>query len=347
MTEVLIAGGGPAGSVTGMCLARAGVRVAIVDAAPRDADRFGETVPPEINPLLVQLGLEEPFGALGPVAAPGMVCRWGTRSATEQDFVGSPHGSGWRVDRNAFDAMLLRQAECAGAAVHTGRKAGSLERTNGLWIVGGIRARFLVDAAGRNGLPLEARVDRELDDVLLAIALRVTYPGGAPADCRTCIETTPAGWWYSGLLPDGNVMAMFFTDPETYRNEGVAIGEQLASASLTRERLAGGRIARSHVVYAPSSCRKRIFGEGWLAAGDSASCYDPLSGRGIFKAMRQGVAAAQGIAKALDGDADAIAKYAKDVRQEFESYVRQRQMYYAGERRWQDAGFWRRRRKGR
>jgi flavin-dependent dehydrogenase len=134
-------------------------------------------------------------------------------------------------------------------------------------------------------------------------------------------------------------MAMFFTDPETYRNDGIAIGEQLAAAPLTRERLQGGGIAKSHVVYAPSFCRRTIFGDGWLAVGDSASCFDPLSGRGIFKALRQGAAAADAI---VNGS---IAQYAADVRREFESYTRQRRMYYAAEQRWGSSGFWQRRRR--
>jgi flavin-dependent dehydrogenase len=344
MPDVLIVGGGPAGSVTAICLARAGIRVAIMEAQGRDRDRFGETVPPEINPVLGELGLWEAFQALRPVAAPGIVCRWGTRVAAEQDFVSNPHGSGWRVDRDAFDAMLLREAASAGAHVYTGCKPGARERSDGVWKLDEIRARFLVDAAGRNGLNLGVRGHGDIEDVLLAIAIRISYSGGAPSDCRTYVETTPAGWWYSGLLPDGDVMAMFFTDPEIYRTEGVAIADQLAAAPLTRERLQGGQIARSHVVYVPSSCRSTMCGDGWLAVGDSASCYDPLSGRGIFKALRQGAAAAASIAKAFDGDTAAIPNYAADVRQEFESYARQRRTYYAGERRWEASGFWRRRR---
>jgi flavin-dependent dehydrogenase len=70
-----------------------------------------------------------------------------------------------------------------------------------------------------------------------------------------------------------------------------------------------------------------------------ASCYDPLSGRGIFKALRHGAAAA----KAVLGGEGAIAAYAEKVRAEFESYARQRRVYYAAERRWEASGFWQRR----
>ena len=340
MFDVLIAGGGPAGAVTGICLMRTGARVAIVEATTYDTDRFGETLPPEINPVLRELGLWNAFQTLAPSEAPGIVSAWGTEHAAEQDFVSKPHGSGWRVDRNAFDAMLLREAEGAGARVFTGRRVGSPERSDGVWTVGDLRARVLVDATGPNGLPLDGRNERDVDDVLLAIALVMAYDGGPPADGRTYIETTPSGWWYSGVLPDATVMAMFFTDPEQY-GDGIVVGEQLTDAPRTRERLAGGRIARSHVVRAPSSCRTTMFGEGWVAVGDSAACYDPLSGRGIFKALRQGAAAARAIAS---GEPEHVAEYASTVRQEFDAYVRQRRAYYAAERRWEGSGFWARRR---
>lgn len=340
MFDVLIAGGGPAGAVTGICLIRAGVRVAIVEATGYDTDRFGETLPPEINPVLGELGLWEAFQEIGPATAPGIVSSWGTAVAVEQDFVSNPHGSGWRVDRNAFDGMLLREAERAGARVFTNRRVGLPKRTDAVWVVGDIHAGMLVDATGRNGLKLDEPNEREVDDVLLAIALAIAYEGAVPEDARTYIETTPSGWWYSGALPDGTVMAMFFTDPEQY-GEGIVIGEQLADAPLTRERLAGGRLARSSVVHAPSSCRRSMVGEGWLAVGDSASCYDPLAGRGIFKALRQGTLAARAIAA---GDPKQVAEYARVVRQEFDAYVRQRRAYYAAESRWEGSGFWARRR---
>jgi flavin-dependent dehydrogenase len=332
--DVVIVGGGPAGAVTGLCLARAGARVAIMDGSC--AERFGETVPPEIHPVLAELGLWQAFQDLGAVEAPGIVSRWGSQSASEQDFVANAHGCGWRVDRAAFDGMLLREAERAGARVMVRRAAERPVRAAGVWRVGEVRARYLVDAAGRNGVTAG---EREIDDVLLAIALVSQYDRGGPVDARTYIETTPDGWWYSGALPDGTVMAMFFTDPETFRDPGVAIGEQLAHSPLTRGRLAGARLSRSRVVYAPSSCRRAVCGDGWLAVGDSASCYDPLSGRGIFKALRHGAAAA----KAIVAGEGAIAEYASQVRDEFASYARQRRIYYAGERRWSGSGFWRRR----
>src|SRR4051812_31756484 len=124
MLDFLVAGGGPAGATVGLCLARAGARVAILEATSYDGERFGETVPPEINPVLRELGLWDAFLSLSPAVSPGIVSAWGD-APVEQDFVGNPHGEGWRVNRNVFDAMLLDQARRAGAIALSGAKAGA------------------------------------------------------------------------------------------------------------------------------------------------------------------------------------------------------------------------------
>jgi flavin-dependent dehydrogenase len=342
MFDALIAGGGPAGAVTALCLARQGARVAVLEAVGYEADRFGETLPPEITPVLKELDLWNAFEALKPVMSAGIVCSWGSNSAQEQDFICNPFGTGWRVDRRAFDAMLLTEARRAGAEFFEAR-ADAPVRNTGKWRIAGLETYYLVDATGRNGITVEGDGGREIEDVLLAITLKMSYGNEPPADSRTYIETTPDGWWYTGLLPDGGMMAMFFTDPETYTAKGIVVGEQFAATPLTRARLQGAKIVRSMVLYAPSSCRKTISGPGWLPVGDSATCYDPLSGRGVFKAIRHGAAAGTAVLAALQGQAAAVQVYAKNIRAEFDSYSRQRTMFYAVETRWKDSGFWRRR----
>jgi len=323
--EVVVAGGGPAGAVTALCLARRGFRVGLFEASNFDNDRYGETLPPEMNPVLRELGLWDAFARLGSVEAPGIVSVWGSTSPSQQDFISNVHGCGWHIDRNRFDAMICREAVAAGAVLHPGCAARPEAGD----------AQLLVDASGRAGLRLDAEHTYRRDDMLLAIALRLK---GAPGtDLRTTIETTPQGWWYTAPIPDGQTMAMFFTDPDIYATEGIVVGEQLEHAPLTRARLAPCGIVTSRVLHVPSACRAKMFGEGWIAVGDSASAYDPLSGRGIYKAFRHGMAAAGAIAEGTQTE------YAARVTHEFDEYVLQRRMYYASERRWPDSAFWRKR----
>jgi flavin-dependent dehydrogenase len=323
MFDVCVAGGGPAGAVTALCLARRGIRVALFEATGFDTERFGETLPPEINPVLKELDLWDAFSALGSLEAPGILSCWGSDSPVAQDFVSNAYGCGWHVDRNRFDAMLCREAARAGAKLLLNRRAPEH-----------VHAGYLVDASSRTGLRTDVEHRYERDDSLIAISLRVA---GSSRDLWTIIETTPHGWWYSAPVPSGETVAMFFTDPEIYTTEGIVIGDELAQAPLTCERMGSTRIVATRILHATSSCRRWIVGSSWLAVGDSASSYDPLSGRGVFKALRHGLAAARAIA---EGSA---AAYSAMVRDEFKAYVRQRRMYYAGECRWPGSIFWNRR----
>jgi flavin-dependent dehydrogenase len=298
-------------------------------------DRYGETVPPEINPVLRELGLWDAFAALDSVHAPGIVSAWGANSATEQDFVSNAHGSGWHIDRNGFDAMLCREAGVAGATVFLDCPAQPSRISGGGWRIGGLKAAFLVDASGPAGLRIDEEHAYEVDDRLVAIAVRLS--GTQRSDLRTTIETTPQGWWYTAPIPNGHMIAMFFTDPVIYANEGIVLGEQLEHAPLTAHRLQSGTMLSSRVLHAPSAFRLKMFGDGWTAVGDSASAYDPLSGRGIFKAFRHGAAAADAIT------AGGMDEYAARLRREFNEYVWQRRMHYASEQRWQESIFWRKR----
>jgi flavin-dependent dehydrogenase len=315
--DVAIIGAGPAGSVTAMCLARWGRRVALVESGRPDRERYGETLPPEINPVLERLGLPEFFHAQKPLESPGIVSSWGG-TVTETDFTRNAYGCGWHIDRNRFDAGLRDEAVKAGAQL------------------GSFPARFTVNARGRL-----SGVEWETEDRLLAIVLRIRDVARGWKDRRTFIETAPAGWWYSTLLPDGTGLAMLFTGAEVYREFGVSISDELQFAPLTRACLESGQVGEPKIVYVPSGRAKKIAGEDWLCVGDSASAYDPLSGQGISKALRHAVIAAEAIDAKLNGDAQPLEAYAAKVNREFDEYSRQRREFYASERRWPEQPFWR------
>ena len=337
--DAAVVGGGPAGATVALCLARRGWKVCLFETTAFDTERYGETLPPEINPLLRELELFDEFRALTPLESPGMVSVWGG-PPQELDYLHNPHGPGWHVDRNRFDAMLCRQAAAAGAVSFRPCRVDAGERYAGWWHVGGIRARVLVDAAGRNGLRIGQDAARDTEDRLLAIVLRLTHPHGVPPDLRTYVESTPAGWWYSAPLPQCETIAMFFTDCALYARQGVVLQEQLRQAPLTRSRLLSAAPIGTRTVNVASSCRKKIAGEAWLAVGDSAASYDPLSGMGIFKALRHGTNAAIAVDACLRGNAGLLPEYAALVRKEFDAYVLRRRAHYAVEKRWIGHEFW-------
>jgi flavin-dependent dehydrogenase len=337
--DTVVLGAGPAGSVTAICLARMGWRVGIFESTAFDRERFGETLPPEVNPLLHRLGLWEPFLAQSPLESPGIVSTWGSNLPAEADFVRNVCGCGWHIDRNRFDRMLCELAAAAGAKVFLNHNI-LWAWTGGAWRSHGIAATFLVDAAGRHGSRATRTVGRIQEDALLSIAIRVPTSNRYLKDQRTWIEAAPAGWWYSTPLPDGSGLAMFFTGAEIYRHSGISMQEQLQAAPTARAWLSSGSAARAKVIYVPTGRRDTLFGENWVLVGDSASSYDPLSGRGIFKALRHGEAAARAIDVRLRGDRSALGTYATQVFRDFDAYTRERADFYAAERRWASYSFW-------
>ena len=133
---------------------------------------------------------------------------------------------------------------------------------------------------------------------------------------------------------------MFFTGAEVYREHGISMQEQLDVAPMTRTRLHTARITHSQMLFAPTGYSKALAGANWVAVGDSASAYDPLSGRGIFKALRHGEAAARAVDSTLGGREDAMQVYAAQVQREFKTYSSQRTSYYMLEQRWSNHPFW-------
>jgi flavin-dependent dehydrogenase len=88
---------------------------------------------------------------------------------------------------------------------------------------------------------------------------------------------------------------------------------------------------------------EKIAGPGWLAVGDAASVYDPLSAAGIGKALHSGLEAASAIHRHLSGNNVCINEYAVTIREQFQKYLEQRNYYYHKERRWVQNLFWQRR----
>lgn len=404
MRDVVVIGGGPAGAAVARALALRGRDVLVLEATAFDGPRFGETLPPEANPLLRELGvldvLSESHGTLGgrtpngvfdrhetccAIESPGTISAWGSSVPQETDFVGNRYGNGWHVDRNAFDALLCRAAVRAGAEVRAATRVTRCDRgDDGIWHVetragagdagvgAGARAnaseaevpvtaaRFVIDASGRNGFRLDGDGGRVVDDVLVAIFVRVepvtpdasvaltdsAAPGAgvsAAGDLRTLVESVPDGWWYCAPLPSGEAVAVFLTDPAIYANDGIVLGEQLAQAPLARARIGTARIAESHIVHVPSSVRARAAGDGWAAAGDAAAAYDPVSGYGITKALRDAEPLADAVDGVLRGKTEPLAAHAASVRRAFDAYALQRREHYALESRWPDRTFWKNR----
>jgi flavin-dependent dehydrogenase len=97
---------------------------------------------------------------------------------------------------------------------------------------------------------------------------------------------------------------------------------------------------------AATSRLDRIAGDGWLAAGDAAAAYDPLSSQGVGSALGAGFYAGHAAADHLAGRGEALPAYLHLLQESYAACLDLQRRHYRRERRWPEAAFWRRRHAG-
>jgi flavin-dependent dehydrogenase len=360
--DVVVLGGGPAGCATALALARQGVQsVLVIEPSDYSADRIGESIPPDTRVLLDSLGVSSEFLAEKHEPCLGSCSSWGSDELGYNDFLVNPFGHGFHLDRKRFDIFLARQALLRGVDVCTRAKfAGGVE-------VGAqsvhltmaleherrktVAARFVVDATGSRALfARHMGAHRSYLDRLVSVSAFFELPPASIFTRLTMLEAVEYGWWYAARLPGHRVAAAVATSPALFKDARLNDkGQWFAHVGATKfvaPALGACRFVEGSltVCLAPSFLLDEVAGDRWLAVGDAASSYDPISSQGIYKALADGIQAASVIAAWLGGRASELNSYRDHIRARFEAYVAMRSYFYGLERRWEDAPFWAERR---
>jgi len=358
--EAVVAGGGPAGAAAALALARGGRRVLLLDESRAGDFRVGEALPPAGRPLLRELGVLERFLDDGHLPCHGNLSGWGAPGLAGTDFLLDPNGHGWHLDRTRFDASLREAARVAGAVVRSGARVSATEADpGGGWRVSlssaegdeEVACGWLLDATGRRcSLARRGGAARLPEDALIAFYARYRPGRDGDRDSRTLIESVPDGWWYTALVPSGERVVAFLTDadladrPALLSPEGFARRlEETEHVRAVLESFGYALHDRPRGTDAGSARLDRFSGPGWLAAGDAAVSFDPLSSQGIRTALYTGTRAGEALHAHLGGDADALEGYTRVLEQVYGAYLRHRAEFYRYERRWSDRPFWARR----
>lgn len=165
----------------------------------------------------------------------------------------------------------------------------------------------------------------------------------------TLLEAVPEGWWYAARLPDRRIAVAFACDASEVKAGALYDSEPWLKRLSLSIHLAP---ALANCFFIPDSlsvCGVPCFvldqpaGNRWLAVGDAASSYDPLSSQGIYKALSNGLQCAEAIQEALKGDVHAIERYGEGINNAFVGYIAQRNTFYQREQRWPHSKFWSRR----
>ena len=357
--DVAILGGGPAGTATAIALARIGRAVVVLERSQYDRVRIGETLPPIAQLPLTNLGVRDLLVDGGHMPVPGATSAWGQAELYEEDFIFNAYGHGWHLDRRCFDARLAATAEDAGARVYRGARMKSCAATtSGDWAIEfqrgdaseALHASFLVDATGRAASFARRQGTQRIDyDRLVGVVeFSIGQRPAGSCDSRTLVEAGPCGWWYSAHLPSGRFVVAYMTDADLFPRGTAHVREHwnrhLHQAPHTRTRVAlHGVGAGLNIVSASSSILDRVSGERWLAVGDAALTYDPLSSFGICRALKR-VSKRRPRYRALACEYDGcVATFAQSAQRDFQEYLATRAMQYGREQRWPSSSFWQRR----
>jgi 2-polyprenyl-6-methoxyphenol hydroxylase-like FAD-dependent oxidoreductase len=361
--DVVVVGGGPAGAAAALLLARADRRVLLVESADTDTFKIGEALPPASRTLLGDLGVWDSFVADGHLPCYGNLSAWGSPGLHETTFIYDPNGHGWHLDRPRFDARLRDSARLMGAQVLPRTSLKQLVRSpDGVWDIilsspqgeRSARCKWLVDATGRRSVVARRQGVKHCQrDRLIAFFALFRQPANVTQrdqDSRTLIEAAPDGWWYTALLPSTQRVVVYLTDADLFTPQALCTEERFLSLLNCTEHVRAHTTACGYTIRttprgaAAHSVRLDSFaGDGWLAAGDAALSFDPLSSQGILTALYTGLEAGLTLHAQLSGDSNAIARYSHRLETIHEAYLRNLTSYYSFEERWTDRAFWQRR----
>ncbi len=295
-SDVLVIGGGPAGTAAAITCARAGLSVSLIEGREFPRHRPGETLHPGIEPLLERLGVAGAVRSSGFLRHAGI---WLLQSgrAEFQPYGADANGPwlGFQAPRGELDAILLAAARSQGVVVHQPHRALRVilldHRVAGAETTAGpIRSAFTIDASGSPSW-LARRLNLHISRTGRRLIARYGYMRG---ECRTrddapCFEYLPDGWvWTARVRPSLYHWTRLSTTGRHPRH-GWSPPEfaDLQPAAPVR----GADVSWTTV----DACA----GPGYYLAGDAAALTDPSSSKGVLHSLMSGMLAADQIARCL------------------------------------------------
>lgn len=326
--DVLVIGGGPAGSTISSLLAEKGHRVVVLEKAHHPRFHIGESLLPANLPLFEKMGIAEQIKAIG-MFKPGaeFVSQQHGRTQTfhfsDAWDKSMPHA--YQVRRSEFDHILIRHAVTKGAEVHEGCKVTGVEfKPDGgasitarqddgqeqTW-----QTRFVVDASGRdtflaNRFKIKQRNPRHNSSAVYGHFQNASRQPG-PNEGNITILWFDHGWFWYIPLSDGSTSVGMVTWPyhmktrgqrsvEQFFMDNVALSPELAQR-LGQARLISPVEATGNFSYQSASNH----GTNYLMLGDAFAFIDPVFSSGVWLAMNSGVLGAETIDTCLRHPAQA------------------------------------------
>lgn len=350
--RIAIIGAGIAGSSAAIRLKHFGHEVFLIERNEVEPFSIGESIPGATLRLLNTLGFQQMENLLPAQyfrINPAIASAWGGDEWIYKDGFNSPEGGGWQISRSQFDAALRNKAINSGSnlipaqfvkvrkdATHFqldlktyDQKAQTLNNLD-----------CLIDASGRSASLLRKfGIKHQRFQTQMAVFgwFRISEE---PTEISK-LKTTSEGWWYTSLLPDQIRVIVFHGLPKY-------VARYLSHTELFLEAFNSTNILQTHVECAhlltklntrdaSFSVAEQFSGSNWLAVGDAALGFDPISAQGIFFALYSGIRGAEALAGSTHSDMENFSQKIHQIAQKNHSLQMQ---YYTAELRFKDEPYW-------
>ncbi len=332
--DVLVIGGGPAGSSAATHLAQAGIDVVLLERAEFPRNQVGESLIPHIWKFTDMTGVTEKVQAEGFLAKAGGITVWNERI---QQILFSDFGytrPGLHVERDIFDHILLQHAQSCGAQVFNQVVVKKVDFTDSQWPKvsytdkrqqanenGHIRCQYLIDASGHSSLLAKQFKTRQtISTEMNFLSLWGYYQNSLfvgvdrqPHSMDELNQIKPVtyvmsfedGWIWHIVLRDKTSVGMVIP---TNRTRGMDkqqreqfFRQSCASLPHLSHLLKPAQFIEGSLQFRPdySYFSDRICGENFYCIGDSAAFVDPIFSHGVQNALYNAAAATLSIKESL------------------------------------------------
>ncbi|MEP7271421.1 MAG: NAD(P)/FAD-dependent oxidoreductase [Acidobacteriota bacterium] len=320
--DVIIVGGGPAGSAVATLVTSTGRRVLVVEKSRFPREKLcGEFISPECAPILQRLGVFDRVVKAGarPIGRMDLVAPDGRKIEVPVSWFTGSGSVAFGLSRARLDAILLDRAREAGAIVNEGFHVTTIDRREGRFEVEGrfeggsksrYAARLIVDASGRGEMfaPRERRLSETLQTRGHRLfACKIHLRGAEGLDGFGELYFFRGG--YGGLSevePDeiGPRSNLCFLTTESTLNAAKGDRQHLLDLTVLSNPAARARLSNAVPVDGWLGAGPIVYGQrprvpGVIAVGDARAFIDPFTGSGILLALSGAELAARAI-KSVD-----------------------------------------------